>query len=146
MPLKWPSFIPWTFKISISGRQLYRRFDWLKPETTQEFWQIKTNIFISLLREKKSPFLIIPYSSKIKLCSAKAKKVSKIFKICKPKFYCLISKDKAFNPYQTNATQAWPIPSCLQKVPMNPSAHWKVHSQPHSPQGNCLQKKYSYIK
>lgn len=67
------------------------------------------------------------YCNKIKLCSFKAKKlrklISKVFKVCKHKFYYLTPKDRRLNPQQTNRAQAWPIPSCLQKVPVNSFVH-----------------------
>lgn len=104
-PTKRPSSIPCTFTVSFSGRQLYRSLAWLKLETTQEFWKFKP-IYLSIYSGGKKSISNDPYSSKINLCSVKAKKlVPKVFKICKPKFYYQISKDKILNPQQTNAAQ-----------------------------------------
>lgn len=99
------SSIPYIFKISISGRRdsytdvlTYLRYRQLK-----NFGKLKP-MYLSTFTQgkKKNPPIVMSYCNKIKLYSFKAKKlrnlISKVFKVCKHKFYYPTPKDRRLNP------------------------------------------------
>lgn len=121
--------IPYIFKINISGR----RDNYTDVLISLRYRQLKNfgnlNIFISIYSEKKTKstynHVLLQQNKALFIQSKKAEEADyqRYSRYANIKFYYLTPKDRRLNPQQTNRSQAWPIPSCLQKVPVNSCVH-----------------------